>query len=339
VFERACREYATINSKEQHMTHLHSATILALTFICGFTAAPERTGEQAREAGLASPKRDAQQSREGGRRRAVYVTAVDRHGAPVTDLTAADFNVKEGGKAREVVSAGLATAPMQIALLVDDNGTGVFRYGVGRFIERLLGRAEFSLSTVTGQSQKLVGYTASTEALSEAIAKLTARPATPDGGQLLEGISEAAKELEQRKALRPVIMALSVGGEEHSTLPAHHVLDQLRKSGAALYVVQLVSPMLRSRVEANTPAALLGENHNLGVVLGDGPKQSGGRRVEIAAATGIPLGLHELAESLKHQYLIEYALPEDVKPSDRISVSVKRGGVSLRAPTHIPGAP
>jgi VWFA-related protein len=271
--------------------------------------------------------------------RSVYVTAVDRHGAPVTDLTAADFGVKEGGKAREVVSARLATAPMQIALLIDDNGTGVFRYGVGKFIERLLGRAEFALSTVTGQSQKLVGYTASTEALSEAIARLTVRPATPDGGQLLEGISEAAKELEQRKAARPVIVALSVGGEEHSTLPAHHVLDQLRKSGAVLHVVEVVSPGMRSPVQASSPADLLGENHNLSAVLGDGPRQSGGRRTEITAATGIPVGLHELAESLKHQYLIEYALPEGVKPSDRIAVSVKRRGVSLRAPTHIPGAP
>jgi len=306
-----------------------SRPAVVLTLICGLAAA---RGEPVASAGTQSgPGSPAQL-------RSVYVTAVDRNGAPVTDLTAADFAVKEGGKSREVVSARLATGPMQIALLVDDNGTGVFRYGVGRFIERLLGRAEFALSVVTGQSQKLVGYTASTEALSEAVARLTARPGTPDGGQLLEGISEAARELELRKAARPVIVALSVGGEEHSTLPAHHVLDQLRKSGAVLHVVQVVGPMLRSSVEATSPAALLGENHNLGVVLGDGPKQSGGRRTEIAAPAGIPLGLHELAESLKHQYLVEYALPDGVKPSGRINVSVKRRGVSLRAPTHIPGA-
>ena len=229
--------------------------------------------------------------------RRVYVTAVDGSGAPVTDLTAADFIVKE------VVKAGPATAPMQIAILVDDNGTGIFRYAVGKFIEALLGRAEFAISTVTGQTLKIVDYTASAQALSEAIGKLTARPATNDGGQLLDGISETAQDLEKRKAARPVIVALTVGGEEHSTLPAHHVLDNLRRSGAALHVILVVNSTLRSQAAPSTPSALLGETMNLGEVLGDGPKQSGGHRDEIVVASGIATGLQQLAESLKHQYL------------------------------------
>ena len=268
--------------------------------------------------------------------RRVFVTAVDGNGAPVTDLTAADFAVKEGGKAREIVKAGPANGPMQIAILVDDNGTGIFRYAIGKFIEALLGRAEFAISTVTGQTLKIVDYTANAQALSEAIGKLAARPATNDGGQLLDGISETALDLDKRKAGRPVIVALTVGGEEHSTLPAHHVLDNLRQSGAALHVVLVVNTALRSQAAAPNAASLLGENMNLGEVLGDGPKQSGGRRDEIVAATGIPAGLQQLAESLKHQYLIEYALPDGVKPADRLSVTTKRKGVTLRAPTRIP---
>lgn len=268
--------------------------------------------------------------------RRVYVTALDGNGAPVTDLTAADFAVKEGGKAREVVKAGPATGRLQIAILVDDNGTGIFRHAIGLFVEPLLGRAEFAISTVTGQTLKLVDYTANAQSLSEAIAKLTARPATNDGGQLLDGISETALELDKRKAGRPVIIALTVGGEEHSTLPAHHVLDNLRQSGAALHVITVVNNAMRSQPAPSTAAGLLGENMNLGEVLGDGPKQSGGRRVEILGVQGIAVGLQQLAQSLKNQYLIEYILPDGVKPSDKLSVSVTRKGVSLRAPTRIP---
>jgi VWFA-related protein len=268
--------------------------------------------------------------------RRVYVTAIDDKGAPVTDLTAADFAVKEGGKAREIVRAVPATTPMQIAILVDDNGTGIFRYAVGRFIEALLGRAEFAISTVTGQTLKLVDYTTNAQSLSQAIGKLTARPATNDGGQLLDGISETAQDLEKRKALRPVIVALTVGGEEHSTLPAHHVLDKLRQSGAALHVMLVVNNTLRSQANPSTPSALLGENLNLGEVLGDGPKQSGGHRDEVIAVAGVASGLQQLADSLKQQYLIEYTLPDGVKPSDKLTVSVKRRGVSVRAPTRIP---
>ena len=268
--------------------------------------------------------------------RRVHVTVVDGNGVPVTDLVAADFTVKEGGKPREISKVGLATGPLQIAILVDDNGTGIFRYAIGKFIEPLLGRAEFGISTVTGQLLRIVDYTTNTEALSEAIAKLNARPATNDGGQLLDAISETAQELHKRKAARPVILALTVGGEEHSTLPAHHVLDKLRQSGAALHVMAVANTALRSQSNPATAAGLLGENMNLNEVLGDGPKQSGGRREEIVAATGISGGLEQLARSLKNQYLIEYTLPDGVKPSDKLSVAVKRKGVSLRAPTRIP---
>src|SRR5687767_11087363 len=95
-------------------------------------------------ASVASAKEEQPQTRR------VYVTAVDGNGAPVLGLTAADFTIKEGGKTREIVKAAPAGGPMQIAILVDDNGTGIFRYAVGRFIESLLGRAEFGISTVTG---------------------------------------------------------------------------------------------------------------------------------------------------------------------------------------------
>ena len=98
----------------------------------------------------------------------------------------------------------MATVPMRIALVVDDNGTGIFRYGVAKFIERLQGRAEFALSTVDGpEPQKLVDYTANVKLLTAAIGQLTARPGTNDGGQLLEGIFETAKDLQKRTTRRP----------------------------------------------------------------------------------------------------------------------------------------
>jgi len=269
-------------------------------------------------------------------RRVVYVAATNGAGAPVTDLTVADFAIKEGGKACEVVSAEPAAGPLRIALLVDDNGTGIFRAGIVRFIERLGGRAEFAISTVTGQTQKLVDYTTDADDLRAAITKLSARPATPDGGQLLEGIYESAKEIERAKSARGVILVLTVGGEEHSTLPAHHVLDQLRKSGAALHVVAVAASALRSTVAVTKPSALLDANLNLSELLGDGPDQSGGSRIDIVASTGLVTGLQQLADSLVHQYAITYVLPDGAKRSDRLAVIVKRGGVTLRAPTRIP---
>jgi VWFA-related protein len=268
--------------------------------------------------------------------RRVYVAALDANGAPIADLTAADFLVKEGGKTREITRAEPAKGLLQIAILVDDNGTGLFRVAVARFIEALFGRAEFSISTVSGQTFKLVDFTRSNDALSRAIAELAARPGNPDGGQLLDGILETAQDLLKRKAPRPIILALTVGGEEHTPTPVRHALDQLRRSGAALHVVSVVGSRLRPNATVTKPSDLLNENLSLGELLGDGPKRSGGHHEEIAALAGVETGLRALAESLKQQYVIEYTLPDGVKPSDRLSVTVKRKGVTLRAPTAIP---
>ena len=251
--------------------------------------------------------------------RRVYVTAQDRNGGVITDLTAADIEVKEGGKTREVVALKPAASPLQIAIIVDDNGTGLFRVAVARFIEALIGRAEFSIITVAGQPLKLTPFTPNSDVLREAVAQLNARPASPDGGQLLAGISEAAIDFERRNVERPIILALTVGGEEHAPLPPHHVLEQLRKSAAALHVVSVLGSQLRTTAQPTRAGDLLNENLGLNEVLGDGPKRSGGRREEVPAIAGAATGLQQLAEALKRQYVIEYALPDGVKPSDRFS--------------------
>ena len=267
--------------------------------------------------------------------RTVFVSVVNKSGMPVTDLSADDFVIKEGGKDREIVGAGMTTMPLRIAIVVDDNGTGIFRYALVKFVERLQGRAEFALSTVQGQHLKLLDYTSNLERVSGALNQLNARPATNDGGQLLEGIFETAKDFQKRRTQRPIIVVLTVGGEEHSTLPAQHVLDELEKSGAALNVIAIHSSALRAMVTVSKPSALLDSNLNLSEVLGDGPKQSGGKRDEIVAAPGIVTGLQELAEALRNQYAVSFSRPDRPKDTEKLSVSVKRAGLTVRAPVKL----
>lgn len=267
----------------------------------------------------------------------VYVSVTEPSGAPVLDLVRDDFAIKEDGKVREVLQAAAASGPLQIMIIVDDNGTGLFRSGLVQFVQQFQGRAEIALSSVTGQTQLLVDYTKDLDRVVNAAVTLTARPGTNDGGQLLEGIFQAAREQEKREARRPVIVALTVGGEEHSTLPAHHVLDQLARSGSALYVIQVAGASLRPMVPITQSRQLLGENLNLSEVLGEGPKQSGGWREEIVAAPGIVHGLRRIAAALRNQYAVAYARADKVRQTEKIDVSVKRANVKLRAPTRVPG--
>ena len=89
---------------------------------------------------------------------------VDSKGNPATDLTAADFRVREDGVAREVLKAGPATEPLTVALLVDDSQAAgpalqMIREALDSFITALSGKAEIALVTFGERPTVAVDYT------------------------------------------------------------------------------------------------------------------------------------------------------------------------------------
>ena len=78
-------------------------------------------------------------------------------------------------------------------------------------------------------------------------------------------------------------------------------------------------------------------------VFGPGPNR--GRIAAYSHTVAIPNAvvltttattLEQLARQIEYQYEISYTLPAGVKPSDRLQVTSKRKGVTLRAPTYLP---
>jgi len=280
--------------------------------------------------------RGAQPGQDGSRTIVVYALATGAQNAPVTDLTLADFTIKEDNRIREVTSVEPATAPLHVAVIVDDNGSGIFRFTVSQFAQRVQGRAEMSLRVVNGQVRTITEFTTDAQIWLAGISQLGVRPATQDGGQLLEGIADAAKSFAAREARRPVIVALTVGGQEHSTLLGRDVLDQIHRSRAALYVVFAGNAAVRSQAAATRSADLLEGNHNLDQVLGDGPKQSGGRRRDVIATQALVADVPQIATELSAQYAITYRRPAERNVPQRIQITVQRRGVNVVAPTRAP---
>ena len=249
--------------------------------------------------------------------RKVYISAVDSSRAPVTDLKAADLTVKENGKERPVVSLEPAVAPMHVALLVDDAGYGAFQLAVAQFLQKTLGRGQFSLTLLNPQATRIVDFTDDVAALKTALGRLGQRGRLqPDGDQMLDAIVQAARAMQQRKAERPVIVALTLAGGQPQSVEPIDVLAAMRSSGAMLNVVFLTGA-------------------DLGMVMGDGPKQSGGRIEEVGGGAAIVPAILRIADSLLNQYLLTYTLPDGVNPSDRLSVATSRKGITLTAPTRI----
>lgn len=266
----------------------------------------------------------------------VYATAINADGAAIVDLDPADFVVKEDGQERTVIAVERADRTMHVAILVDDSGTGIFRFGLNGLGELLQGRAEIALSVVTNQVQRLFDYTPDVKVWFAGISRTGVRPATPEGGQLLEGIFASARELKRREARRPIILALTVGGEEQSPLVARQVLDELHKSHASLHVLYVDIPAVRPTKPAGRPSELLDGNFNLSRVLGDGPKESGGGRREVLAMKALTSDVQLIARDLLSQYSITYARPGSKNPPQKLQVSVRRPGVTVIAPTRAP---
>jgi VWFA-related protein len=279
------------------------------------------------------------------RTRTVYVSAFDKQGAAVRDLQPDDFEIKESGKVRAIVSAAPAALPLRISLLVADQGTGAFQLGIGRFMQKLLGHAEFQLVSVVVQPEQIVDFSHDGRELSAGLSRLGPR-GRQQGAQLMEAIEEAIRDV-QHEARRPVIIVMRLGGEAASSLSADEVRSHLRQSGAILYVVSAAGAQGAAPSQARGTDAVsvqqgqfrdaeLAEGaFNLAAVLGDGAKESGGGHDQVIATTHAK-ALEQLADQLLYQYEVTYALPEGAKPGDKLSVSSKRKGVTVRAPSRLP---
>ena len=277
--------------------------------------------------------------------RTIYVTVFGNNGVPETDLEAPEFAIKAGGRPLEIVRAEPAQAAMRVALIVSDAGTGGFQASIASFIQKLLGKAEFSLVTVITQPEITMPYTSLGADLREGIRRVGPRGRLPGAGaQLMEAIQETIKGV-RMDGRRPVILVLRVGNEGVTPLDGDQVRDQLRQSGAVMYVVSTLgatrpaAPSARAGISSEQAQMQDEEVRtsalNLGQVLGDGSRESGGRHDQVVSTTLIP-SLERVADELLSQYALTVVIPDRFKPNDKISVSTTRKGTKVQAPARLP---
>ena len=263
--------------------------------------------------------------------RTVHVTVVDNQGQPVTDLTAADFTLKEGGKDREITGVEVAKAPLEVALAVEESLTplGAVRQGLADFMQRIATRGQVSLVVVGQSNQTAVPATSDMNAF---VAGINALPLSQRQGQVNhvpEGVADLSRAFSKSRPERPVIVMIAMDTQQASSEDPQNVLNLLKDSNALFHVVSIQGSGLSGS------AAELMESRGRQQVLGDGPKQSGGRQWPVTALTAIPKVIQQIAGELTSQYRISYTLPDGQKPSDRLQVTTKRRSVTLRSPTRI----
>jgi VWFA-related protein len=264
--------------------------------------------------------------------RSVHVTVVDNQGTPVTDLTAADFTLKEGGRDREIATVEIAKAPLQVALAVEETLTplGPVRQGMVDFMQRIAPSGQVELVVVGQSSRVAVPPTSDLQAMVAGIKALPFVQRPSNANHIPEAVAGLAQGFIKSKPERPVIVMIALYTEQPSSMDPDHVLNLLRDSNALFHSITIEFGGV------STAAGQVEDNAGRAQVLGDGPKQAGGRRWPVTVATVIPRILQQIAGEIGSQYKITYTLPEGQKPSDRLQVTTKRRGVTLRSPSRIP---
>ena len=264
--------------------------------------------------------------------RTVYVTITDEKGAPVPDLAASNFKVKEGGKDREIVKAEKATTKPHLAIMVEERliGDTQTRMGLFEFVKRMNGIADMSLITMGLRNTTLVPFVSDANAVLKAINELSLNPQPTSN--VTECIGDMAKVFQKEKPQRPVMVVVASSGGQAGGASATSILNELRQSGATMFAATYGPPATNNSSNLGT----MGDESFREQVLGDGSKQSGGRRIEVVSTAAYTKTLLQIADDLAAQYAISYALPEGTKLDKRFSVTLDRKGLTMRAPAGLP---
>jgi VWFA-related protein len=267
--------------------------------------------------------------------RDLFLSVLDNKKEPVEGLTVDDFVVREDGVAREVLRVERATAPMQIALLIDDSAAAdspikKFRDGAKDFVKLVTaaGRNEIAVITFGERSTLVRDYTTDPTALFSSIDRIFPRSGT--GMQLLDALVDASRGLAKREtSARRHIVVIMTEGTEFSTLHYQNVLDALNRANATMHALVLTSISVSDMSSE--------EIRTRNQVLDLGTRTTGGRRDNLLADMSVEPACASLARELTNQYRIVYSRPDTLIPPEKLEVTVKRPGLTVRAPTRATG--
>jgi VWFA-related protein len=265
------------------------------------------------------------------RERHVLVNVTGKDDAPVADLTAAEFKIREDGVAREVLRVQPATGPLSIELLLDDSdisqpAINEIRQGAASFVQQMFAansQTEIALMTFGDRPTVVVPATTSATTLAGGIDRLFGRKGS--GAYLLQAITDAAKTLSKKDTPRRVIVAFDMeDGQEFSNDSHESVTTALQNAKVTLWSIVL---------QEHRGLGLGGpEERERAIVLGDVTSASGGGNHAVLARQAIGKGFTWVATMLTSQLDVTYARPDALIPPKKLELDVTRKDVKIWAP-------
>jgi hypothetical protein len=263
----------------------------------------------------------------------LFVKAVDRSGAPVRDLTTADFFLAEGKAARKIIRVVPASAPVRIVMLVDDSkgmssALPDIRRGLIAFFDAIPAPHEIALVTVGNTPIVRQAPTADREVLKGLAQKLSTNGALMLLGAVLEMYDRFLKNADDRW---PMFVIVANDGDEGSRGVTEEQFIKVVKDMQAIDTVVhaiMISPNGKGSGESVQITRSL-------------TKATGGTYESISAASALPDKLAGVAKTIvaQHQlssaqYILDYesdsssssAPPKLASTRDDVSLTLSQQG-------------
>ena len=258
------------------------------------------------------------------------VTVKDRNGAPLGDLNPGDFEVFEGGAARELaVFERRTNRPLSVVLMLDTSlSTAIeLRYerdAASRFLSNLLGPASepgdrAAVFSFSADVNVLQYFTRDRKALERALGRV--RPET--GTSVYDAVRLASRELARRQGRRVIVM-ITDGGDTTSHWRFADAMRAAHDSEVAIY------PLIVLPIQSDAGRNRGGE-HAL-ITLAE---KTGGETFVQHGTTNLDGAFGEILRNLRTQYLLGfYPLLEGIHRKEvfrTIEIRVKHEGAAVFA--------
>jgi len=267
----------------------------------------------------------------GARERTLFVSAVNEKGETVDGLGPDAFVIREDGRRREVLRVSRATEPLDVALMVDNSQAATdevvfLRDGLTRFVAAMGEQHRIALIGLAERPTAIVQYTTDRKQLTTAIGRLFSIGGS--GMTLLDALYETSRGLRKRDSVRAAFVPVVTDGTEFTNRYAKDVSRELRESGVALHAVTI------GRFQYSDEHSV----RERSFLVDDGPKTTGGQRIELLVAN--PLGdvMERLARELSSQYKVVYGRADSLYNTGSVEIASGRPGITMRGtPAREPG--
>jgi VWFA-related protein len=259
----------------------------------------------------------------------IQASVRDTRGRSVRGLTAADFEVRDNGQLRPMLSLRAdLRAPISLAILVDMSGSmrlgpkiAMAEQALQAVVSQLrVGDDEVGLFTFDSALHERETFTRNLSALQGALSEFEPFGTT----SLYDATAETARRVAARSATRKAIIVLTDGVDTSSALSASGVSALASSIDVPVYVLATVSPVdQRPKAEAADRASNSAD-------LRDLADWTGGRFF-FAATFGETVGAASaIIDEIRQQYLLAIAAA-DAREWRRLDVRVKRPSAIVKA--------